>query len=97
VLYRGQGNEPGWTVEIGPGQRLSFVTAYGQERHDYESFTTSGTQGGEEWYIAGTGADRLEVRVAREACADDMSGAAFDYRILVGYGGRQLRGCAARP
>jgi uncharacterized membrane protein len=97
VLFRGQGNEPGWTVEIGPGRQLSFVTAYGEERHAYETSTVSNAQDGEDTYIAGTGVDRLKIRISREPCADDMSGAAFDYRMQVEYGGRLLRGCATKP
>lgn len=95
VIWRGQGNEPGWTVEIGPGQRLSYVTSYGEQRHDVEVTTErGGDEIGMHIYIAETPAGRLKVSVAKEPCADDMSGEAFDHRMVVEHGDRTHRGCA---
>ena len=95
VIFRGQGNEPGWTVEIGPGKRMSYVTNYGEQRLDVEATTE---RGGEEIgvhvYIAETPAGRLKVSVAKEPCADDMSGEAFEHRMVVEHGGNTYRGCA---
>lgn len=97
VTYRGRGNEPGWTVEIGPGQRLSFVTNYGEQRYDVEAATgRGGGESGPQVYVADTPAGRLEVSVAKESCTDDMSGEAFDHRMVVEHGGTTLRGCATQ-
>jgi len=95
VHYRGIGNEPGWTVEVGPGTRLEFVTNYGQETHTFGTMTTGGGDEIEaQVFIAEQGAQRLEVKVVKEACADDMSGEAFTHRMQVEFGGRSYRGCA---
>jgi len=95
VIWRGRGNEPGWTVEIGPGQRLSYVTSYGEQRYDVEATTErGGDEIGVHIYIAETPAGRLKVSVAKEPCADDMSGEAFDHRMVVEHGDRTYRGCA---
>jgi uncharacterized membrane protein len=97
VLLRGIGNEPGWTVEVGPGTRVVYVTGYGQERHEFESTTTHGGDGpGPRTYLGEAGADRIRVTVAQEECQDDMSGETFDHRMVVEHGGRSYRGCAVR-
>lgn len=95
VIFRGIGNEPGWTVEIGPGARLQFVTNYGQESHEFDAAVASaGSAAGQRLFTAEHGAERIEVSVTPEACADDMSGEAFDHRMIVKYGGETRRGCA---
>jgi putative lipoprotein len=95
VIYRGLGNEPGWTVEIGPGSRMSYVTNYGEQRYDVEATTQrGGDEIGVHIYIAETGDGRLKVSVAKESCADDMSGETFDHRMVVEHGDRTYRGCA---
>jgi putative lipoprotein len=93
VTFRGTGNEPGWTVEIGPGSRLEFVTNYGQERHAFETATES-IEGGTRVYSAAEGEQSIKVTVSAEACTDDMSGWSFDRRMVVEFGGRAYRGCA---
>ena len=93
VTFRGTGNEPGWTVEIGPGARLEFVTNYGQERHAFETANES-NEGDARVYTAADGERSIKVTVSAEACTDDMSGWAFDHRMAVEFGGQTYRGCA---
>jgi putative lipoprotein len=96
VAYRGTGNEPGWMVEIGPATRLLFVTNFGEERHEFGNATTPGADpSGVTVFTARHGNEEIKVTVAREACIDDMSGAEFDHRMGVEFGGQSLRGCAA--
>ena len=96
VVYRGTGNEPGWMVEIGPATRLLFVTNFGAERHEFDGSSTTGADpSGVTVFTARHGAQEIKVTVAREACTDDMSGAEFDHRMIVEFGGQGLRGCAA--
>ena len=96
VIYRGTGNEPGWMVEIGPATRLLFVTNFGEQRHEFGDFS-AGDAGstGVTVFMARRGDEEIKVTLAREACIDDMSGAEFDHRMLVEFGGQSLRGCAA--
>lgn len=94
VTFRGTGNEPGWTVEIGPGARLEFVTNYGQERHAFDAATES-RAGAARVFAAADGERSIRVTVSEEACADDMSGQAFDQRMIVEFGGQTYRGCAS--
>jgi membrane-bound inhibitor of C-type lysozyme/uncharacterized membrane protein len=96
VAYRGTGNEPGWTVEIGPATRLLFVTNFGEERHEFGDASTSGADSsGVTVFMARQDDEEIKVTVAREACVDDMSGWEFDHRMVVEFAGQRLRGCAA--
>jgi len=96
VLYSGSGNEPGWTLEVGPGSDLMWVTAYGQERHEFANALTSGDAATGFVYTATNPTDQIKVTVLQTACKDDMSGAAFDYQVTVASGGREYRGCGNR-
>ena len=95
VRYRGTGNEPGWFAEVGPGSRLLWVTRYGAERHEFDSSEAlTGNEPTVEVFRAGRDSNSLSVTVSHEPCADDMSGEAFDYHMVVESGGRTYRGCA---
>ena len=95
VRYRGTGNEPGWMVEIGPGTRLTYVTLYGEERHDFANVSESdGEDSGVRVFIADTDKGPFKVTVATAACQDDMSGDEFDHRMVVEWGDETHRGCA---
>lgn len=93
VAFRGTGNEPGWTLEIGPGTRLEFVTNFGEERHAFDTAAES-NEGGARVFSAAVDEQSIEVTVSAEACTDDMSGWAFDHRMVVEFGGQTYRGCA---
>lgn len=93
VRYRGSGNEPGWIIEVGPGTRLEFVTAFGQERHAFDDATESAGDGAARVFTASHGDQPIKVTVTPTACTDDMSGAAFDHVVVVEFGGQSLRGC----
>lgn len=95
VLYRGTGNEPGWLVEIGPGNRITYVTMFGEERHEFANVTEPGVESaGVRVFVADTDKGSFKVTVTRETCLDDMSGDEFDHRMLVEWGGESRRGCA---
>jgi membrane-bound inhibitor of C-type lysozyme len=93
VTLRGTGNEPGWSIEIGPGSRLEFVTNYGQERHAFDT-TAEGNEAGARVYSAAEGERSIKVTVSAETCTDDMSGWSFDRRMVVEFAGQTYRGCA---
>lgn len=96
VLYRGLGNEPGWTLEIGPGGALTWITGYGEERHEYPEVLVSGDDATGVVYTATDDAGEIKVTVKRARCQDDMSGEAFDHQFTVTASGRELRGCGTR-
>lgn len=95
VRYHGRGNEPGWTVEVGPGAHLEFVTNYGQERHAFDAITESGTEtAGARVFRGSRGNQHIKVSVTTAACADDMSDERFEQLMVVEFGGKWFRGCA---
>jgi membrane-bound inhibitor of C-type lysozyme len=96
VLYVGAGNEPGWTVEIGPGRALVWVTNYGQERHAYPDAVASGDAVSGLIYEATDAAAAIKVTVRQQPCQDDMAALPFDYQVIVESGGRTYRGCGNR-
>jgi membrane-bound inhibitor of C-type lysozyme len=94
VRFRGRGNEPGWTVEVGPGAQLEFVTNYGQDRHTFDTATESGSEmAGARVVRAEQGDEQIKVSVTTEDCADDMSGEHFEQLVIVEFGGKTFRGC----
>lgn len=95
VLYRGTGNEPGWLVEIGPGNRITYVTMYGEERHEFTDVTERDGEGtGRRVFVADTDKGPFQVTVTSETCLDDMSGDEFAHRMVVEWGEETRRGCA---
>jgi membrane-bound inhibitor of C-type lysozyme len=95
VLYRGTGNEPGWMVEIGPDRRITYVSMYGEERHEFANATEPGGEAaGTRVFVADTDRGPFKVTVATETCLDDMSGDEFNHRMVVEWGEETRRGCA---
>jgi uncharacterized membrane protein len=95
VTYRGQGNEPGWILEISPPDRIVFVTNYGQERHALDGATVTGDVATGAEYRAEKDGAQIVATVTLEHCQDDMAGTQFDYSFVVQFGGRTYRGCGS--
>ena len=95
VAYRGQGNEPGWVLEISPPDRIRFDTNFGEERHAFEGATVTGDVASGAEYRAANGDVQIAVTVTQEPCQDDMAGTKFDYSFVVQFGGRTYRGCGS--
>jgi uncharacterized membrane protein len=97
VVLRGRGNEPGWTVEIGPQEKIRFETQYGNERYDFTGAQASGdlAERGRAYTAEGDGGT-IQVVVRSETCQDDMSGESFELSFAVTYAGSTLHGCGAR-
>jgi len=93
VAYRGQGNEPGWVLEITPPATIVFNTNFGQERHEFQGATVTGDAASGAEYRAANGDVQIAVTVTREPCLDDMAGTPFDYSFVLQFGGRTYRGC----
>ncbi len=97
VVFRGRGNEPGWTVEVGPRGAIVLETNYGADRHAFANASASGdVSTGRTYAAAGQDGQRIEVAVRQQSCQDDMSGEVFDHSYRVTFGDAKLTGCGTR-
>jgi len=93
---RAVGNEPGWLVEVGPGDTpaMRLTLDYGDRKLDIAAATRIGDQG-----YRGTAADgtAVELRYRREACSDGMSERDYPASVALQVGAQAYRGCAEFP
>lgn len=95
VIYRALGNEPGWTLEIGPASKLSWTTNYGEERYDFEQAEIATAPEGADVYTAQKDAISIKASIKAERCVDDGD-VAYDHVVTVESGGQTYRGCGTR-
>ena len=87
------GNEPGWTLEIGPDSSV-LVTGYGSQRHVFSTPEPTDDIAARRTVWAGEAGDGpVTVEVLGEECFDDMSGERFAVQVVVTIGEQRLRGC----
>lgn len=92
VAFRAVGQEPGWTLAVVPGDRIEFVTDYG-DRHVVTPDPGAEAGGGQTVYDAVTEAADLRVAVSAGPCEDAMSGAPYPLAVEVTLDGETYRGC----
>lgn len=92
AVFRGQGNEPGWSVDVYP-ERLAWVGAWGGDRRAFSDVSVSGSAAAVRWQ-GRAGAHHLTVDVRYEHCVDDGDRsfparveATLDDQSFVGCGG----------
>ena len=97
VVYRALGNEPGWTLEIGPGTRLEWVTNFGTERHAFDGATESAApgEGAGRKFVAANGSESIEATLTREPCVD-AGEVTYDHTAVVVFAGTTHHGCGNR-
>lgn len=92
--FRGTGNEPGWLLEIGPGNSALFEDRYGSVRLTFADLQQHGaTTAGTTVYSGESGRHRLRVVLKRQTCADSMSGDVFPAMVEVEIDGERRSGC----
>jgi uncharacterized membrane protein len=89
LLFRGVGQEPGWTVEV-RADSLRFVGDYGQWTLSVPRSAVAVDSAAERTVYR---TDRLEVVVVPDACRDVMSGEPFSHTVTVTVDGDTYRGC----
>ena len=94
IVFRGVGNEPGWFVEVEPGNRptLRATLDYGERQVEVLGATplTSPHDG-----YGGKSADgtQVQLRIKREACSDGMSDERYPASAELEVGRQAYRGC----
>ncbi len=92
VALRAVGQEPGWTLDIVPDDRIEFTTNYG-ERRIVTPDPGAVTDGDRTVYHPVTESADLRVVVSPEPCADAMSGAPYPLTVKVALDGQTYSGC----
>jgi putative lipoprotein len=92
VVFRGLGQEPAWNVEIGRDAKIALVTDYGAERTEVVHAEPL-VEDARTTYRAAAAGETLTVVIERRACADSMSGEAFETAVTVTLADRVLHGC----
>ena len=95
VMFRGQGNEPGWSVALANDTpTLTMELNYGEESVQQPYMVS--VMDNEAGRVVIENADVepfFRVRIEAGACFDDMSGKPFPARATLTYGGEQYSGC----
>jgi heat shock protein HslJ/uncharacterized lipoprotein YbaY len=95
AAFRGSGNEPGWTIEIGPDE-ITLVTRYGESKLTVATPPVD-VDAGALRYVAPTDEGLLEVTITDGPCHDSMSGMPHPKHVTVSHAGETLRGCGGEP
>ncbi|MFW5452894.1 MliC family protein [Thioalkalivibrio sulfidiphilus] len=92
VVYRAVGQEPGWVVEVWPGEApaIILVMDYGQRRLE---IPRARRLEGDAGYAGEAGDVAVSLHILREACTDVMSGEVFPTRAEMRLDGSVYRGC----
>lgn len=91
------GNEPFWSLDIIPAEKIIALKDVGQEKTFAFPYKSPKVQGKVWSYeILNERKDNLEIVITQEACSDGMSDRKYNYSALVKINGRELKGCALR-
>ncbi len=90
--FTAQGNEPGWRLQIRPGDRMELLADYGETTVETPA-PPALPDGTATVYHARNAAHELSVRIEPTPCQDDMSGARYSATVTVRLDGRALHGC----
>jgi putative lipoprotein len=93
VTFRGSGNEPGWLLEIGPDDTLTFEDRYGGSRVTYDAGPAQTAADGSATYVGTRAADTIRVTLRQQSCQDSMSGDGFPTTVEVEVNGQRRQGC----
>ncbi|MCK0745303.1 C-type lysozyme, inhibitor [Chromohalobacter nigrandesensis] len=96
VIFKGQGNEPGWTLELDrEAPQLTLMTQYGEEKRTLDYRVTQLDNGHQAAMTLESGdADApVTVELKARACFDSMSGKPYPVQVRVEEAGRTWVGC----
>ncbi len=92
VAFRGIGNEPGWLVEVGVGEKpaLHAELDYGERKIDVAHAQVLGASA-----YAGTSGDGTEVKLQLQTgdCSDGMSDQTYPVSAKLSVGDKTYAGC----
>lgn len=84
VIFRGQGNEPGWLLEMEQGDQVNLLMDYGQDRYSWPVPATTFTDGTVRWSLErNMFSPAAEIALKKQACTDTMSDEHFKWSVTV--------------
>jgi membrane-bound inhibitor of C-type lysozyme/uncharacterized membrane protein len=93
VDYRGQGNEPGWVLEIGPEQFV-FEYEYGESKAEFPlSEPSVDAEARRTIYESSSDGRSIRITIEGKTCKDTMADESYETTLTVGLGEREFRGC----
>jgi uncharacterized membrane protein len=93
IGFRGRGNEPGWSVEIGQ-DNIVFITNYGSDRYQLPTPTPEvNTVERRTTYRTRRYGHELVVVLEAKQCQDTMADETFEMTVTVTLDGKSLNGC----
>lgn len=92
AVFRGVGQEPGWTLEIIPETWIAYLGDYGRTRV-FMPVSSPILGHGTTTYRSSTEAHDLEVIIRDTVCTDVMSGERFEKTVELQIDGNELHGC----
>ncbi|WP_280562801.1 MULTISPECIES: C-type lysozyme, inhibitor [unclassified Chromohalobacter] len=96
AIFKGQGNEPGWTLELDrETPQLRLVTQYGEQKRTLDYRVTRLDNGHQAAMTleAGDADAPVIVELKARACFDSMSGKPYPVQVRVEEAGRTWVGC----
>lgn len=95
VMFRGQGNEPGWYVELANDvPELTLSLDYGRREVTLPyRVTTLDNEAGRVILASGQAARPFTLRIEAKACFDSMSGRPWPARVTLSLNDEVYRGC----
>jgi uncharacterized membrane protein/membrane-bound inhibitor of C-type lysozyme len=93
IRYRGVGNEPGWSIEIG-SETTTLITQYGEDRFEFPTPSpTVDVPSGRQTFSVDAGGRHVVVVITDQNCNDTMSDDSFESTVEIALDGKTLCGC----
>jgi uncharacterized membrane protein len=94
ALFRGVGNEPGWSVSLMADGSIMLSMQYGEIGIRFADAQEEIDETGDRrTFVAAQDGHEVRIVVTAEGCTDDMSGEAFGYRVRLTFDDADYRGC----
>lgn len=94
ITFRGQGNEPGWLIEVGPGNRVALLQGIPARRLVFPRLASiSDEPSATTVYTGRAGDNSISVKLTEQPCVDSMSGARFPGTVELQIDGVLRKGC----
>ena len=95
AAFRAVGQEPGWTVEVVPGETLTAVLDYGERTIELPAPDVTPLDGGARGYQAEGDGVVVQLVIEPLVCFDSMSGHVHPETATLAVDGQRYHGCGA--